>query len=118
MSALQPSYALTLELNQEDRNRDDKADILEINGLAESAEFVLRGDRPPAEALLPTLRLLNLSGAPLRRVRFVKFRAGWQVAAAGLLFGCLDVIFSAGGLDGHGVAAASGMQVEQAPLDT
>ncbi|EFN56770.1 hypothetical protein CHLNCDRAFT_8187, partial [Chlorella variabilis] len=58
----QPSYALTLELSKEDRNYDDKADILELNELAESTEHILRADRAPDAGLLPVLRLLNLSG--------------------------------------------------------
>lgn len=64
-SALQASYALTLELSPEDQNYDDKADILELNGLPESAEFLLRADSTPDERLLPVLRLLNLAGATL-----------------------------------------------------
>lgn len=59
---MQPSYALTLELSKEDRNYDDKADILELNELAESTEHILRADRAPDAGLLPVLRLLNLSG--------------------------------------------------------
>jgi hypothetical protein len=60
---LQPSYALTLELSEEDRNYDDKADILEQGGMPLSSEFLLRADSSPDDQLLPVLRLLNLQGA-------------------------------------------------------
>lgn len=55
---------LGLELPDDDRFYDDKADVLELNGLAEASSFLLRADREPPEALLGFLRLLNLSGAP------------------------------------------------------
>ncbi|PRW51051.1 fructose-bisphosphate aldolase-lysine N- chloroplastic [Chlorella sorokiniana] len=57
------SYALTLELSEEERNFDDKIDILETNGMQQATEFVLRADAAPDAGLLPLLRLLNLSGA-------------------------------------------------------
>ncbi|KAL4444028.1 hypothetical protein ABPG75_011765 [Micractinium tetrahymenae] len=57
------SYALTLELSEEDRNFHDKLDILELSGLQQASEFVLRADAAPEEGLLPLLRLLNLQGA-------------------------------------------------------
>lgn len=63
LSTLQPSYALTLELSKEDSNYDDKADVLELNEVAESSEYVLRADQAPDSRMLPLLRLLNLSGA-------------------------------------------------------
>lgn len=59
----QASYALTLELSEADNNFDDKIDILELNGLQQASEFVLRADAAPDEGLLPLLRLLNLQGA-------------------------------------------------------
>lgn len=63
-SPFQASYALTLELSEADNNFDDKIDILELNGLQQASEFVLRADAAPDEGLLPLLRLLNLQGAP------------------------------------------------------
>lgn len=59
----QASYTLTLELSEADSNFDDKIDILEINGLQQATEFVLRADAAPDEGLLPLLRLLSLQGA-------------------------------------------------------
>ncbi len=61
--APQASYTLTLELSEADSNFDDKIDILEINGLQQATEFVLRADAAPDEGLLPLLRLLSLQGA-------------------------------------------------------
>ena len=69
LAANQGSYALSLDLSPEaDRNYDDKADVLEINGLPPpgSTELLLRADAPPDARLLPTLRLFNLQGAPRR----------------------------------------------------
>ncbi|KAI7846455.1 hypothetical protein COHA_000066 [Chlorella ohadii] len=59
----QASYALTLELSEEERNFGDKIDILESNGMQQATEFVLRADAAPDAGLLPLLRLLNLSGS-------------------------------------------------------
>lgn len=67
---VQPSYALTLELSEQDKNFDDKLDVLELNGLQQASELVLRADAPPPELLLPLLRLLSLQGeapAPFAR---------------------------------------------------
>lgn len=63
LAALQPSYALTLELSEADKNFDDKIDVLESNELQQATEFVLRADAAPDASLLPLLRLLNLQGA-------------------------------------------------------
>ena len=60
---MQASYALTLELNEAASNFGDKIDILELNELQQSMEFVLRVDSPPGEAMLAMLRLLQLQGA-------------------------------------------------------
>ena len=57
---------LGLELPDGDRFYDDKADVLELNGLAEASSFLLRANREPPEQLLGFLRLLNLSGTPQR----------------------------------------------------
>ncbi len=61
---LQAGFSLNLELPEGDRFFDDKADILEINGLSESQEFILRPGEEPAPEMLGYLRLINLSGAP------------------------------------------------------
>ena len=53
---------LGLALPEEDRFYDDKADVLELAGLAESSSFLLRPDAEPPLQLLAFLRLLNLSG--------------------------------------------------------
>ena len=62
LACLQPSYALTLELSESDRNFDDKADILEQGGMPLASEFLLRADEAPDDQMLPVLRLLNLQG--------------------------------------------------------
>lgn len=59
---LQGGFLLSLDLSEEDRFYDDKADVLEMNGLAESSSFTLRPNEEPPEQLLGFLRLLNLSG--------------------------------------------------------
>ena len=59
---LQGGFLLSLDLSEEDRFYDDKADVLEMNGLAESSSFILRPTEEPSEQLLGFLRLLNLSG--------------------------------------------------------
>ena len=59
---LQGGFLLSLDLSEEDRFYDDKADVLESNGLAESSSFILRPNEEPSEQLLGFLRLLNLSG--------------------------------------------------------
>lgn len=56
-------FSLNLELPEGDRFFDDKADILEINGLSESQEFILRAEEEPSMDLLAFLRLINLSGS-------------------------------------------------------
>lgn len=62
-AASQGGFVLGLELPDGDRFYDDKADVLELNGLAEASSFLLRADREPPEQLLGFLRLLNLAGA-------------------------------------------------------
>lgn len=54
-----------MELPEDDQFYDDKADILELNGLSEAASFVLRPNSEPSEQLLGFLRLVNLSGASI-----------------------------------------------------
>ena len=63
LSMRTPSFALTIALPEDDPFYDDKADILEINGEPLGREHILRGDLPPSETMLATLRLLNLGGA-------------------------------------------------------
>lgn len=41
----------------------DKADILDVNGLAETWQFQLQAGQPPEAGLLAFLRLLNCGGA-------------------------------------------------------
>lgn len=53
---------LGLELPEDDRFYDDKADILELAGLAEASSFQLRVDAEPPSQLLAFLRLVNLAG--------------------------------------------------------
>lgn len=57
------TFALTLTLPESDRFYDDKLDVLEQGGLTAANEFILRSGSPPPDALLATLRLLNLGGA-------------------------------------------------------
>lgn len=61
---MQTGFALNLDLPEEDEFFDDKADILEINGLSESQEFILTSGEEPSADLLAFLRLINLSGKP------------------------------------------------------
>lgn len=63
--AAQGGFVLSLELPEDDKYYDDKADILELNGLSEAASFVLRPNEEPSEQLLGFLRLINLSGKPV-----------------------------------------------------
>jgi len=53
---------LTLAIPDSDTCYDDKADIVELNGLQESTEFLLHPDRPPSSDLTSFLRLTNISG--------------------------------------------------------
>ena len=64
---MQTGFPLTLELPEEDEFFDDKADILEVNGLSESQEFILTSGEEPSADLLAFLRLINLSGLSLLR---------------------------------------------------
>ena len=59
----QGGFLLSLALPEQDRFHDDKADILDLNGLAETWQFTLRPGERPSDELLAFLRLLNLSGA-------------------------------------------------------
>ena len=59
---MQAGYLLTLALPEQDRFFDDKADILDINGLGESWQFTLRPNIAPPSDLLAFLRLINLTG--------------------------------------------------------
>jgi [ribulose-bisphosphate carboxylase]-lysine N-methyltransferase len=62
VSTADGSFALTITLPEEDRFFDDKIDILELNGLQQANEFVIRAAGGAPEALLPTLRLVNIQG--------------------------------------------------------
>ena len=62
MRMLQAGFLLPLELPEEDRNFDDKADIVEINGLNVSQQFTLSVQEDPSTDLLAYLRLTNLRG--------------------------------------------------------
>lgn len=71
---MQTGFPLNLELPEDDEFFDDKADILEINGLSESQEFILSSGEEPSSDLLAFLRLINLSGLPfLSQILFVKY---------------------------------------------
>ena len=59
---MQGGFLLSLDLIEDDRFYDDKADVLEMNGLGESSSFILRPNEEPPEQLLGFLRLLNLQG--------------------------------------------------------
>jgi [ribulose-bisphosphate carboxylase]-lysine N-methyltransferase len=59
---VQGGFILSLALPEDDKFYDDKADILELNGLAEATSFTLRVNQEPPEQLLGFLRLINLSG--------------------------------------------------------
>ena len=63
---MQGGFLLTLALSEEDRNYDDKADILDINGFAETWQFALRPGQAPEAGLLAFLRLVNCSGTRRR----------------------------------------------------
>lgn len=58
----QGGFLLTLALPEDDRNFDDKADILDINGFREEWQFALRAGQPPESGLLAFLRLMNCGG--------------------------------------------------------
>ncbi|KAK9868112.1 hypothetical protein WJX84_011104 [Apatococcus fuscideae] len=58
-----PGFLLPLELPEEDRNFDDKADIVELSGLGVSQQFTLSSQEDPSTELLAFLRLMNLRGA-------------------------------------------------------
>ena len=58
----QAGFLLTLAIPDGDTCYDDKADIVELNGLQESTEFLLYPDRPPSSNLTSFLRLINVSG--------------------------------------------------------
>ncbi|KAG7667185.1 putative [Fructose-bisphosphate aldolase]-lysine N-methyltransferase, chloroplastic [Nannochloris sp. 'desiccata'] len=62
VSTADGSFALTITLPEEDRFFDDKIDILELNGLQQANEFVVRAAGGAPESLLPTLRLVNIQG--------------------------------------------------------
>lgn len=57
------TFAITLVLPEDDTFYDDKIDILELNGLQSSAEFILQTGAPPPETMLAMLRLINLDNA-------------------------------------------------------
>lgn len=79
MCALQGGFLLTLALPEDDRNFDDKADILDVNGFREEWQFALRAAAPPETGLLAFLRLMNCSGescVALRRLQDCKFSSG------------------------------------------
>ena len=61
-ASVQGGFLLSLDLLEDDRFYDDKADVLEMNGLGESSSFILRPNTEPPEQLLGFLRLLNLQG--------------------------------------------------------
>ena len=77
----QGGFVLGLELPEDDQFYDDKADILEVAGLAEASSFQLRADAEPPSQLLAFLRLLNLSGES------GLLRAGGAEACQGLRMG-------------------------------
>ncbi|KAK9801977.1 hypothetical protein WJX73_005616 [Symbiochloris irregularis] len=61
-SSPQAGFLLSLGLPEQDRFFDDKADVLDLNGLAESWQFTLRPSQKPSSDLMAFLRLLNLTG--------------------------------------------------------
>lgn len=61
----QAGFMLPLALPEGDACYDDKADIAELNGLQDSADFVLHPDQPPTNELMAFLRLVNISGDQL-----------------------------------------------------
>ena len=62
VGGMQPGFLLPLAIPEGDSNYDDKADIVELNGLQESYEFTLHPDRPPDKAMIAFLRLINIQG--------------------------------------------------------
>lgn len=54
------TFAITLVLPEDDKFYDDKIDILELNGLQASSEFILQTGSPPPDTMLAMLRLINL----------------------------------------------------------
>eukprot|EP00890_Picochlorum_soloecismus_P006560 jgi/Picsp_1/729/NSC_04218-R1_rubisco large subunit n-methyltransferase len=56
------TFAITLVLPEDDGFYDDKLDILEMNNLEASSEFVLRTGSPPEDNMIAMLRLINLEG--------------------------------------------------------
>ncbi len=67
-SYAQAGYSLTLTLPDTDRYFDDKLDILERNGLGQSASFTLAAGMAPGEEMMGFLRLMQLSGEALAGV--------------------------------------------------
>ena len=70
---------LTLELPEDDRFFDDKADILELAGLGATASFNLIPNREPTAELFAFLRLLNLSGEESLSKRLVSMFLAWAM---------------------------------------
>jgi len=58
-----PGYSLTLSLPDTERYLDDKLDILEANGLAQSSTFALAPGGSPPEAMMGFLRLMQMQGS-------------------------------------------------------
>ena len=56
------TFAITLVLPEDDGFYDDKLDILEMNNLEASSEFVMRTGSPPEDNMIAMLRLINLEG--------------------------------------------------------
>ena len=59
---MQAGFLLPLAIADNDNNYDDKADILELNGLQESHDFTLHPDRPPDKEMIAFLRLITVQG--------------------------------------------------------
>ena len=57
------TFAITLVLSEEDTFFDDKIDILELNGLEATNEFILQRGAPPPETMLAVLRLINMEAS-------------------------------------------------------
>ena len=68
MFCLQTGFLIPLSIPDGDACYDDKTDIAELNGLQETADFVLHPDKPPSNELMAFLRLINTSG-DLRRLQ-------------------------------------------------
>ncbi|KAK9806256.1 hypothetical protein WJX72_007461 [[Myrmecia] bisecta] len=62
-ASTQGGFLLSLALAEGDRFFDDKADVLDLNGLAEAEQFTLLPNVEPPKEMLAFLRLNNLSGA-------------------------------------------------------